>query len=497
MADNTKLIKNLFASMQQAIFLGDPLKKGEFVSFISPGQFIDTSIVEDIGTDSMAIQSDLANVLVDTSFVNNRNDTETGTSKELPGSVNKVYHDIITHAALPHRDLGAGEEKEIDDLTIWLKKNKAVYDEYRGYYDNAQDAYETERAKQNPNPNKLKKLEDAKKRDFSDWGSIGKKGLFESKKSRIVYLTSENPEMLWSGFTDTMESHRQQSPNKGEYFSTYLYPPISSWDKIPWASFEETVNEEDHYEYSHQTAWSGGVSASWGLWSVGGGSSGSTQYTHKTDDLTGVTLKFEYLRVRIFRPWLAADVFSYQSWTWKDVFGFQFLSDGGNLGVTPPLRPVGRMPVLPQYLIIVRNVELTAKFSSSVKDDYQSQVQHNVSVGWGPFSASGSYSEGTQSHYVHGEFDGVTFKIPHAQIIARTGILLPKTPNPIRTLPWDNHATFPPDHAFQEIREEDYLGILAEELYTEASYALKEEYEEKLETAKEKAFGIKNKVGNG
>jgi hypothetical protein len=42
MADNMKLIKNLFGSMQQAIFLGDPLTKGEFVSFMAPGQFIST-----------------------------------------------------------------------------------------------------------------------------------------------------------------------------------------------------------------------------------------------------------------------------------------------------------------------------------------------------------------------------------------------------------------------------------------------------------------------
>ena len=33
MTDNVKLVRNLFGSMQQSIFLGDPIKEGRFACF--------------------------------------------------------------------------------------------------------------------------------------------------------------------------------------------------------------------------------------------------------------------------------------------------------------------------------------------------------------------------------------------------------------------------------------------------------------------------------
>lgn len=491
MADNVKLITNLFGAMQQALFLGDPLKKGEFVSFMAPGQFVDTKTLEDPGSDSMAVQSEITNVLIDTSFVNNRENVDSGTSKELAGSVDQVYHDVLYHAALPHRDL-SGSQPEIDRLTAWIQGSKKKYDRYKGLYNDAAIAYETERSSQHPNPVKLRILADAQKSAYSDWQTIGQKNLYETKKARIVYLTAESPETLWAQFQQDMEFHKQQAPNKGTYYSTFLSPSISNWETYPWASFEQTITEEDHYQYSHETSWSGGASGGWGLWSFGGGTSGSNHYQHTSDEASGATLRFEYQRVRIDRPWLAADVLAYRFWTWRKEFGFDFLSHGGNLSIDPPLRPIGRMPVLPQYLIVVRNVEITANFSKKIIDDYASQVSHNVSMGWGPFSVSGNYSEGSQSHYVHADLNNLTFKIAHPQIIARTGILLPTSPDPILSLPWQDDAVFPPKPqpaTLRDKREFDYLLNTAYERYLESAISIEHEYRKALKKAQEDAYG--------
>jgi hypothetical protein len=491
MADNLRLITNLFASMQKAIFLGDPMQKGEFVAFMAPGQFLDTSIKEGLGSDGMAIQSELSNVLIDTSFVNNRNDVVSGTSRELVGSVDRVYEDIIKHAALPKRALGPDLDKEIGNLRNWLVDNKKLYDQYSTLYEVAKSAYETEREKQTPNPVALSRLARAQTAAYRDWQTLGQKGLYEQKSARIIYLTQENPETLWADLGDTLNFHNQQSPNKGAYYSTFLVPPIQDWATASWSSFEEKVDEQDHYEYSKQTSWSGGLSGGWGLWSFGGGTGGSTSYHHKDDTATGATLKFEYLRVRIVRPWLASDVFGYKFWTWRSDFGFQYLSDGGNLSINPPLRPIGRMPVLPQYLIIVRNVELTANFSKEVLDEWASHVEHRASVGWGPFSVSGTYSESTQSKYVHAEFDGLTFRMAQPQIIARTGILLPRSPDPIPSLPWQGDQALPSSSTpseFTERRAQDYAWALANERYVELRAKIEKEFEESLESARRRTL---------
>jgi hypothetical protein len=119
------------------------------------------------------------------------------------------------------------------------------------------------------------------------------------------------------------------------------------------------------------------------------------------------------------------------------------LSDGGNLVLTPPVRPIGRMPILPEYLIVVRNLELSGAFSAEESSWYQSQISSGVSVGWGPFSLSGSYSESTSTQQAHASFDGVTFKIGQPQIIARTGTMLGRSPDPDQSLAWQGDQWFP------------------------------------------------------
>jgi|GEM_PF-2022068 len=469
MADNKKLILNLFAGMQDALFLGDRFANGEFVSFLQPGQFLSTNLKENANSDDMAIQSDIANILIDSSYVNKYNDITYSSSKELLGSVNQVYYDLLNHAALPFKALDPATLKEIADIQAWIGSNTSNYELYRERYFDAVEAYETEAHKQDPSPGKLQRLAQKKLDASKNWETFGQKNIYDRKYGRLVYLTEEDPSSYWGKLQQRLDTQKQQAPRKGEYYQTFLVPSISSWSSASWATFERNISEKDAYEYSKSTSWSGGISGRWGLWSWGGGTSGSTNFEHKESDISTVSLKFDYLRVRIFRPWLVEDVFGYKFWTWKTDFGGQLLSDGGNLAIDPPVRPIGRMPVLPRYLIVIRNLEISAAFSKDVSDWYHSEVSHNASIGWGPFSISGSYSESTTSQYVHASFDGVTFRIEQPQIIARTGLLLPRSPDPNLALSWQDDAWFPPKTLLEidKLRSQDYLYSLAEELAME------------------------------
>ena len=450
MADNKKMILNLFAGMQDALFLGDRFSNGEFVSFLQPGQFVSASLKETSNSDDMAIQSDICKILVDSSYVNKYSDITYSGSQELPGSVDQVYEDIMSHAALPYLQLTpATLAGEIECLQTWLNSNQANYDLYRDRNFDAIEAYDFEAHKQSPDGARLQRLAQKKTEASHNWETQGLKGLYERKTARLIYLTSEDPATFWQTLRDRLAAQKQQAPLRGEYYQTFLVPSIASWADAGWASFEQTISEQDSYEYSKSTSWSAGISGGWGLWSFGGGASGSTQYHQQQSNVSSVSLKFDYLRVRIDRRWMVEDVFGYKFWTyWKKDFGKTFVSDGGNLSVTPPVRPIGRMPVDVRYLIVVRNVELSAAFSHDEVTQYNSQISANASVGWGPFSASGSYQESTGSKYTKGTFDGVTLKIPQPQIIARTGLMLGKTPDPDPTLSWQDDAWIPSKQDF-------------------------------------------------
>jgi hypothetical protein len=169
------------------------------------------------------------------------------------------------------------------------------------------------------------------------------------------------------------------------------------------------------------------------------------------------------MRVRIDRRWLKSDIFGYRFWWWKKVFGYRLLSDGGNLNVTPPQRPIGIFPFLPNFLIIVRNLTITSNFSHNDATTITHQLSASASFGWGPFSCSGSYNEADTTQQTHASFDGTTIRVDQPQIIAFTGTLMPVVPNPDRTLPWqDDHAPFDPPHrAVEDLREARRADFLA------------------------------------
>lgn len=477
MSDNKKLILNVFAGLQDALFLGDRFSNGEFVSFLQPGQFVSPNLKQSDNSKDLAIQAEIANILVDSSYVNKYKDIDYSGGTELIGSVDQVYSDILKHAALPHAVLSASTLKEIKDLDIWLAANKSNYELYRDQYFDVVEAYYTESHKQTPNGAILQRLAQKKKDAYATWENFGNKRLYDIKRGRYVYLTSEDPQSFWLRLAERLQDHAQRAPQLGDYFQTLLVPSISSWNTAGWATFERQISEKDSYEYSKSTSWSGGLSARWGLFSVGGGSSGSTNYRYEKSTVDTVNLKFEYLRVRIHRPWLVSDVFGYNFWTWNKAFGGQYISDGGNLQIDPPIRPIGRMPILPQYLIVVRNLELSAAFSQDERDFYSREVQHKASFGWGPFSLSGSYREAESSKHVHASFDGITFRIEQPQIIARSGIMLQKSPNPNKSLSWEDDACFP---------GEDCFSTQAEIISTLRSDDLQISYEEEKAILSEK-----------
>jgi hypothetical protein len=69
MADNEKIIKVLFSELEKPLFLGDKLTSGQFGTLMQPGQFVSTNLQEQDSSEDMAIEYELTNDLLDTSFI--------------------------------------------------------------------------------------------------------------------------------------------------------------------------------------------------------------------------------------------------------------------------------------------------------------------------------------------------------------------------------------------------------------------------------------------
>ena len=148
MVDNVQLIKNLFSELEAPLFLGDHLGQGDFSVLMQPGQFVSLNLTEQDSSEDMAIQYELTNTALDTSFI----------FKQLPATIGRVYQDILSQAALPHKDLDQATLDKIRDTKQWISDNQDTYNIMEGKYFDAQDAYDTEASSQHPDGSALRRL---------------------------------------------------------------------------------------------------------------------------------------------------------------------------------------------------------------------------------------------------------------------------------------------------------------------------------------------------
>ena len=446
--------KSLFTSLENALFLGDRLSHGQFGVLMQPGQFVSPNIREEDSTDDMWTQSDLCNEALDSSFL----------YKPLTYRVGQIYHDILHTSAVPRQASSDDEQEELESLREWVSNHEQLYTQYqRDHYD-VLDAYDAERASESPSGARLRRLRSKFDDSLTLWRTLGYKDEYENKSARFAYLSRGGPDVLLNKLRQRLAFQTKHAPTKGEYFQTFLTPPIAEWNSpfTSWGAFEHRFRGSESHGFSRATAWSGRAGARWGLFSVRGGVSGSRQFEHHESEATNISIKFEYLRVRIHRPWMVPDLFGYGFWTWSEEVNYRQLSDGGNLQMTPPERPIGEMPIRSTHLIVARNLTLSANFSESDRTHIASQMTTGVSAGWGPFSFSGSYSESTNEHDVRASFDGTRILVQHPQIIGFACQILPRCPNPDRSLPWQGDHRFAEDELdllqkSQKVREQDYV----------------------------------------
>ncbi|KIM21913.1 hypothetical protein M408DRAFT_29161 [Serendipita vermifera MAFF 305830] len=216
------------------------------------------------------------------------------------------------------------------------------------------------------------------------------------------------------------------------------------------ANYWTRITCEGHQD---STSYSVGFAASYGLFSIGG------SYSHA--DATGkaasqmsklsCSISFDAMRVDITRPWLQADLFYDASLDAAPAakispgpFFLHMLIDQANemptgLSIDPTikakaLKEYSLFPHFSTAFILATNLVLefkgeTADISSYFHSDQNSA---SLSVGYGPFSISGSYSHQSsdQNSTCQTTSDGCRITVKAPQIIGWVSQILPPLPRP-------------------------------------------------------------------
>ena len=210
-------------------------------------------------------------------------------------------------------------------------------------------------------------------------------------------------------------SHMQAALPGGNPWLLSYGEPVNWMDpKLKGATLTLRSSYLNKDESSEATSYSAGGGFSYGLWSASGdyGHGEETRNSHM--DASDFNLTAELIQVRIMRPWYNPLLFTMNDWNIK---GY------GKGDISKKV-----MPWVATSFVLARNVAIKSNFTIEDKSHFESQDKATASVGWGPFSVSGSYSHSQTKDKFQSKFDGGTLSLPGLQVLAFVCSRTPPSP---------------------------------------------------------------------
>ncbi len=270
-----------------------------------------------------------------------------------------------------------------------------------------------------------KKMEAA----YMEWVSQGYKNEYEQINAYIDQVTMKSMVLYKQDLLRKLEAGLQTSTNEGtsgDYYYTTLVP--GNFATSPgWTEFSFYEGDYETHFNKQTSQWSAGVSASFGLFSVGGSAGGSKVQVNTSQKASNFNAKFEFTQIPIVRPWFDPGFFAMKGWTLDQLWDLNFPGKKVSNGAE---KPTGRLVAYPVTALFVRNLEIRSSEWDAQSSYIKSQISAGASVGWGPFRVGGSYSRGNEKRDTEAHFEGGALKIPGMQLVGYINNIIPKSPDP-------------------------------------------------------------------
>jgi hypothetical protein len=259
------------------------------------------------------------------------------------------------------------------------------------------------------------------------WVSGGYRNEVDSINAFIDQVTRRNLQLWKQGLVEDLEKAELSSTTPGSVFNFTTVIPGNFATSAGWTEYSMTEGHTQANTQYERESWSGGASVGFGLWSFGANASHSSQ-SHSSDFSTNsFSIKFELAPVVISRPWFSAEFFKSRGWTLRKGEGWTY-DDFPSDGARPPK---GNLIGYPAIALFARNIVIeSAEFATAYSESH-SQTEAGGSVGWGPFSLSGTYATAEGETHFKADQQGSRLAVPGMQIIGFVNELVGKAPNPI------------------------------------------------------------------
>lgn len=307
------------------------------------------------------------------------------------------------------------------DMAQMYDDNQTAYITAVAAYQNAYNGYDlTKTADQrawNATAPSLKLIVD---KAWNTWVRQGKALVEEAQQTLASSINDAVSAAILKAQEDVSDAHLLASmTSTGEpWLLSYAQP--SDWTEATCKASKLTISSSNLNKTSSSEAssYSAKAKGTYGLWTASGGVGHENESSQSHMGADTFELSAELLLVRIMRPWYNPLLFGMSGW-WVNGFAVGQIS-------------TQTLPLVPTAYVVARNVSIKANFSTEDKTHLSSSTSADVSVGWGPFAVSGSYSNSKTNDTFKSTLSGGTLSLPGHQVI---GVLCAPTPPNAPPLP--------------------------------------------------------------
>jgi hypothetical protein len=197
-----------------------------------------------------------------------------------------------------------------------------------------------------------------------------------------------------------------------------------------WTRYSLSHSTVDTSSQNSSSSWSAKAGVNFGLFSFGANGGGSSSHASGNTEVSEFKLTMELCPVVVSRPWYYPEFFQNRGWTLNKGEGWLY-DEMPSDGARPPK---GNFIGYPTMALFARDVKIDSREFASAYSSFQKQIGAGGSVGWGPFTLSGSYSHSSGGSTFQARETAQGLAVDGMQCIAFVNHLIGKAPNPLPEL---------------------------------------------------------------
>jgi hypothetical protein len=367
-----------------------------------------------------------------------------------PDPMSSIYRAVLRDSITPRFSLSEAQRKEYENLDQELyyqrpRRPSQLLSDYQSAADKLVPLLQAAQTFQRNHPGRPlpASLEAQLRRARQEYenGAVG------PTVREMLRRHTELQRLRGSGWlSDLQELFEANYNSEGGLGNVDWYPTYSTWldTNQTWTRISIAKNDLDRQTHNRDTSFSGGLSAGWGLFRIGGSYQKDETLRYVQSTNTGLTLSFEVLLVNLRFPWMNVGIFDSKAWDWSPsaLYANTLISDGeynpqaqDQAGHRPEI-----LSQIPTTIIIARNVKLAATWSFDMNKFVSERTAAGGSFGWGPFSLGGRTRTTDERTHAIAQLSGTELSFSSPQIIGYFTYMPGLSPDRDPNLPWTDRA---------------------------------------------------------